>query len=158
MNLDPQISTNGFWWKRISTKLFGNVLFNTTQLQIAYKAGEQTAPNRAYCEWFALRISRLENDNILRALFVSAGLVGRNDSWPDCFSNLYKLWLAGMIPVTIRRKRTRPRADSFVWCMQICPRIDMTMLHIKTTRKVLFPFASKTLGYTMRREEYACNK
>jgi hypothetical protein len=27
----------------------------------------------------------------LEALFVSTGLVGRNDSWPDCFSNLYKL-------------------------------------------------------------------
>jgi hypothetical protein len=44
-----------------------------------------------------------------KGLFVSIRLVGRNDSWPDCFFNLYKLWLAGTIPGAIRRKRTRPK-------------------------------------------------
>jgi hypothetical protein len=29
--------------------------------------------------------------NVIKALFVCVGLVGRNDSEPDCFSNLYKL-------------------------------------------------------------------
>jgi hypothetical protein len=49
----------------------------------------------------------------VQALFVSVGLVGRNDSWPDSFSNLYKLWLAGTIPSAIRRKRTRPHGVEF---------------------------------------------
>jgi hypothetical protein len=44
-----------------------------------------------------------------QALFVCVGLVGRNDSESDCFSNLYKLWLAETIPGAIRRKRTRPQ-------------------------------------------------
>jgi hypothetical protein len=43
---------------------------------------------------------------LIKALFVCVGLVGRNDSEPDCFSNLYKLWLAGTIPGAIRCKRT----------------------------------------------------
>jgi hypothetical protein len=30
-------------------------------------------------------------DEQSKALFVSIGLVGRNDFYPDCFSNLYKL-------------------------------------------------------------------
>jgi hypothetical protein len=42
------------------------------------------------------------------ALFVCVGLVGRNNSRPDCFSNLYKLRLGGTILGVIRRKRTRP--------------------------------------------------
>jgi hypothetical protein len=44
-----------------------------------------------------------------KALFVCVGLVGRNDSEPNCFYNLYKLWLAGIIPVAIRCKRTGPK-------------------------------------------------
>jgi hypothetical protein len=38
--------------------------------------------------WWRDVLKTLES---FKALFVSAGLVGRNDSWPDCFSNLYKL-------------------------------------------------------------------
>jgi hypothetical protein len=45
-----------------------------------------------------------------QALFVCVRLVDQNDSEPDCFSNLYKLWLVGTILGAIRHKRTRPQA------------------------------------------------
>jgi hypothetical protein len=60
-----------------------------------------------------------------KALFVCVGLVGRNNSWPDCFSNLYKHWLAGTIPGTIRRKRTRSKSVS---SSQSCRKLAAVLL------------------------------